>query len=77
MRNKPWVWPKVGDAGKSGAEAVPLRSAQMIGQQKKNTQQKEKAKKDVQTSRKLSVFRKTECEPFQHKCGTPGVNSAA
>ena len=40
-------------------------------------QQKEKAKKDVQTSMNLSVFGKTECEPFQHKCGTPGVNSAA
>ena len=31
MRNEPWVWPKVRDAGTSGAGAVPLRS----GQQKK------------------------------------------
>ena len=35
MRNEPWVWPKVGDAGMSGAGAVPLRSTQMMGQQKK------------------------------------------
>ena len=40
-------------------------------------QQKEKAKKDVQTSMNLSVFGKTEYEPFQHKHGTPGENSAA
>ena len=33
MRNEPWVWrPKVGDAGTSGAGAVPLRSTQMMGQ---------------------------------------------
>ena len=36
MRNEPWVWPEVGGAGMSGAGAVPLRSAQMMGQQKKN-----------------------------------------
>ena len=35
MRNEPWVWPEVGDAGTSGAGAVPLRSAQLMGQQKK------------------------------------------
>ena len=35
MRNEPWVWPEVRDAGTSGAGAVPLRSAQMMGQQKK------------------------------------------
>ena len=29
------MWPRVGDAGTSGAGAVPLRSAQMMGQQKK------------------------------------------
>ena len=28
------MWPEVGDAGTSGAGAVPLRSAQMMGQQK-------------------------------------------
>ena len=41
-----------------------------------HTQWKEKDKKDVQTSRKLNAFWKTECELFQRKCGTPGVNSA-
>ena len=30
------MWPEVGGAGTSGAGAVPLRSAQMMGQQKKN-----------------------------------------
>ena len=35
MQNEPWVWPKVGDAGTSGTGAVPLRSAQMMGPQKK------------------------------------------
>ena len=29
------MWPKVGNAETSGAGAVPLRSAQMMGQQKK------------------------------------------
>ena len=38
MRHEPWACPKVGDARTSGAGAVPLRSAQMIGQQKKTTQ---------------------------------------
>ena len=42
MRNEPWVWPEVGDAGTSGAGAVPLRSAQLMGQQQK----KEKEDKD-------------------------------
>ena len=32
---------------------------------------KEKAEKDVQTSRKFSVFTKTECDLFQHKRVTP------
>ena len=35
MRNEPWVWPEVEGAGTSGAGAVPLRSAQLMGQQKK------------------------------------------
>ena len=39
MWNEPWVCPRVGDAGTSGAGAVPLRSAQMMGQQ----QQQQKA----------------------------------
>ena len=43
MRNEPWVWPEVGDAGTSGAGAVPLRSAQLMEQQKK----KKKKKKDM------------------------------
>ena len=34
MRNEPWVWPEVGDAGTSGAGAMPLRSAQLMGQKK-------------------------------------------
>ena len=29
------MWPEVRDAGTSGAGAVPLRSAQLMGQQKK------------------------------------------
>ena len=37
MRNQPWVWPEVRDAGTSGAGAVPLRSAQLMGQQKNKT----------------------------------------
>ena len=39
MWNEPWVWPEVGDAGTSGAGAVPLRSAQRMGQQKKKQSQ--------------------------------------
>ena len=39
MQNEPWVWLKVGGAGTSGAGAVPLRSAQMMGQQNKQTKQ--------------------------------------
>ena len=35
MRNEPSVWPEVRDAGTSGAGAVPLRSAQLMGQPKK------------------------------------------
>ena len=42
MRNEPWVWPEVRDAGTSGAGAVPLRSAQMMGQQKKKKKNGEK-----------------------------------
>ena len=45
MRNEPWVWPEVGGAGTSGAGAVPLRSAQMMGQQNK----KNKKKKSLQS----------------------------
>ena len=40
MRNELWVWPEVGDAGTSGAGAVPLRLAKMMGQQKKNKKKK-------------------------------------
>ena len=40
MRNEPWVWPEVRDAGTSGAGAVPLRSAQLMGQQKKKKKKK-------------------------------------
>jgi len=46
MWNEPWVWPEVGDAGMRGMGAVPLRSAQMMGQQK--TKQK--------TARLLDIF---------------------
>ena len=35
MRNEPRVWLEDGDAGMSSAGAVLLRSAQMMGQQKK------------------------------------------
>ena len=41
MRNEPWVWLEVGDAGTSGARAVPLRSAQMMGQEKRKKKEKE------------------------------------
>ena len=47
MRNEPWVWPEVGDAGTSGAGAVPLRSAQMMGKQ----HTKKKRKKRNETGR--------------------------
>ena len=40
MRNEPWVWPEVRDAGTNGAGAVPLRSAQLMGQQKKKKKKK-------------------------------------
>ena len=40
MRNEPWVWPEVRDAGTSGAGAVPRRSAQLMGQQKKKKKKK-------------------------------------
>ena len=42
------MWPKVGDAGTSGAGAVPLRSAQMMGQRKKKKATAAYAR-DVQT----------------------------
>ena len=44
MRNEPWVWPEVRDAGTSGAGAVPLRSAQLMGQQKKKEKNKNEKK---------------------------------
>ena len=47
MRNERWVWPEVRDAGTSGAGAVPLRSAQMMGQLKKKRKKKEKEKKRI------------------------------
>ena len=47
MRNEPWVWPKVGDAGTSGAGAVPLRSVQMMGQQKNREKNQQTNKKHV------------------------------
>ena len=53
MRNEHWVWPKVGGAGTSGAGAVPLRSAQMMGQQQ---QQKEGITKVT-----LSFFHRGPC----------------
>ena len=43
MRNEPWLWPEVRNAGTSGAGAVPLRSAHLMGQQKK----KKKKEKDI------------------------------
>ena len=56
MRNEPWVWPEVGDAGTSGAGAVPLRSAQMMGKQ---TKQKQKTKQNKKTPlpRRMEEFR--------------------
>ena len=52
MRNEPWVWPKVGDAGTSGAGAVPLRSAQMMGKQKKRKKERKKEKKKKKKRKK-------------------------
>ena len=51
MRNERWVWPEVRDAGTSGAGAVPLRSAQMMGQQKKKKKKKNTKKTHMQTVR--------------------------
>ena len=45
MRNERWVWPEVRDAGTSGAGAVPLRSAQMMGQQQQQNKTKKTKKK--------------------------------
>ena len=36
------MWPEVGDAGTSGAGAVPLRSAQLMGQPKKEEEKEKK-----------------------------------
>ena len=44
MRNEPWVWPEVRDAGTSGAGAVPLRSAQLMGQKKEKRKKKKRKK---------------------------------
>ena len=44
------MWPEVGGAGTSGAGAVPLRSAQMMGQQKKK-----KKKEDEQYNKQKSL----------------------
>ncbi len=49
MRNEPWVWPEVGDAGTSGAGAVPLRSAQLMGQQKKKKKNDAESKQHKRT----------------------------
>ena len=48
MRNEPWVWPEVRDAGTSGAGAVPLRSAQLMGQKKTKQNKKKNPKKQQQ-----------------------------
>ena len=50
MRNEPWVWPEVRDAGTSGAGAVPLRSAQLMGQKKKKKKKKKKKIWELETS---------------------------
>ena len=50
MRNEPWVWPEVGGAGASGAGAVPLRSAQMMGQQKKKKRFQQCCDREPRTS---------------------------
>ena len=59
-----------------GGTSSSISGGSFVQTQREHMQQKEKAKKDVQTSRKPSIFRKTECECFQNKRGTPGVNSA-
>jgi len=46
MQNEPWVWPEVGDAGTSGAGAVPLKSAQLMGQQNNNNNNKKTTTKN-------------------------------
>ena len=58
MRNEPWVWPKVGDAGTNDAGAVPLRSAQMMGQQKKK--KKRVLDDDSDTDSDNEMFMKSE-----------------
>ena len=59
MRNEPLVWPEVGDAGTRGAGAVPLRSAQMMGQQ----QQKYIKKYDCRSDLAPKHARKHETHP--------------
>ena len=49
MRNETRVWPEVGDAGTSGAGAVPLRSGQIMEQQKKK-------KKDANTNIMVKII---------------------
>ena len=68
MRNEPWVWPEVGGAGTSGAGAVPLRSAQLMGQQKKK---KKKKKRNVGSGSSEHVFREDCKIVFLTRCIDP------
>ena len=56
MRNESWVWPEVGDAGTSGAGAVPLTSEQMMGQQQQQQQQQQKQKRKESKKRHHQRF---------------------
>ena len=42
MQNEPWVWLEVGDAGTSGAGAVPLMVGTVDGTAKNKKQKKQK-----------------------------------
>ena len=64
MRNEPWVWPEVRDAGTSGAGAVPLRSAQLMGQPKKK---KSSIKKRIIVRRSVrSMLGRTNIRPVKN-----------
>ena len=74
MRNEPWVWPEVGDAGTSGSEAVPLRSAQMMGEQKK----RKKKKKPIKTTGAESCLNtETICTNVHPPPPTPHLSSGS
>ena len=53
MRHGPWVWLGDRDTGTCGLGAIPLMSAQMMGQQLKTNKQKTKQNKQT---KKTNIF---------------------